>query len=337
MKLYPNQLPAHLETGNWKSGYLIFGEDQALVDQHRDRIVNSIAGPNAMQEMQLDKIEATDLSQQPGLLESLVRAQSFFGGKRVVCLEKASDQHNKLIFSQLDEWKEGFAHIIVTSSRLRPSSPLRKRFESDTDLAAIGIYTENLNQQDVSFLLKEANLTNVDADAMKLLVAVVEEQEPSTIKSLIEKLALYKYEDLAPLSEEEISACVPEFGEAGLDKLLEAVADRKLEEVGLLYRKLSKQDSEPVRVCLFSKRKFRNILTVASHASGPEAGLSKIKPPLFGPRRNNILRQSRLWGASGAEWALLELTKVDQIIRGSGTKPVEVIMERTLHRIAGYH
>ncbi len=336
MKLYPNQLPGHLQSSNRKSGYLIFGENQALVDQYRDRIVDTIAGPNAMQELRLDKIDASDLGQQPNLLGSLVRAQSFFGGKRVVCLEKGADQHNKIIFSELDEWKEGFAHIIITASRLRPASSLRKRFENDQNLVAVGVYTDHLDSRDISLLLKEANLVNIDSDAMKLLISVAEEQEPSTIKALIEKLALYKYEDPTSLTEEDIRVCVPEFGEAGLDRLVESVANRELKEIGLLYRKLSKQDSDPVRVCLFFKRKFRNILTVASHKKGPEAGLTKIKPPLFGPRRQNMLRQATLWGATGAERALLELTRVDKIIRGAGTKPVEAIMERTLHRIAGF-
>ena len=336
MKLYPNQLPGHLQTGNWKNGYLIFGEDQALINQHRDRIVDSIAGPNAMQELRFDKIDSSDLAQQPNLLGSQVKAQSFFGGKRVICLEKGSDQHSKLIFAELDEWKEGFAHIIITSSRLRPASSLRKRFESDQNLASMGVYTDHLDNRDIAFLLKEANLANIDSDTMKFLVSVAEEQEPSTFKSLVQKLALYKFEDTTPLTEEDIRACAPEFGEAGLDRLVESVANKEIKDIGLLFRKLSKQDSDPVRVCLFFKRKFRNILTIASHKQGPEEGLKKIKPPLFGPRRQNMLRQSALWGTSGAERALLELTRVDKILRGSGTKPVEAIIERTLLRIASF-
>lgn len=336
MKLYPNQLPGHLQTGNWKSGYLIFGEDQALIAQHRDRIVNSIAGPNAMQDLCLEKIEASDLTQQPNLLGSQIKAQSFFGGKRVVCLEQGTDQQSKIILKELDEWKEGFAHIIVTSGRLKPTSPLRKRFESDQNLAVMGVYTDRLDNRDIALLLKEENLANVDSDAVKFLVSVAEEQEPSTFKTLVKKLALYKFEDPTPLNEEDIRACIPEFGEAGLDRLVESVANRELREIGPLFRKLSKQDSDPVRVCLFFKRKFRNILTVASHKQGPQAGLAKIKPPLFGPRRQNTLRQSALWGISGAERALRELARVDKIIRGAGTKPVEAIMERTLHRIASF-
>ena len=336
MKLYPNQLPGHLQTGNWKYGYLIFGEDQALIDQHRDRIVAAIAGPDAMQELRFDKIEAGDLTQQPNLLGSQVKAQSFFGGKRVVCLEKGSDQQSKVILAVLDEWKEGFAHLIVTSSRLRPTSSLRKRFESDQNLAAMGVYTEHLDNRDITFLLKEAKLTNIDSEAMKFLVSVAEEQEPSTFKSLIQKLALYKFEDPTPLTEEDIRGCIPEFGEAGLDRLVDTVANRDIREIGPLFRKLSKQDSDPVRICLFSKRKFRNILTVASHKQGPMEGLKKIKPPLFGPRRQNMLRQATLWGTGGAERALLELTQVDKLLRGSGTKPVAAIIERTLLRIASF-
>ncbi len=338
MKLYPNQLPGHLQASkNWKSGYLIFGDDQALVDQNRDRIVEAIAGSNAMQDMRLDKIEATEFSQQPRLLGSLIKAQSFFGGTRVVCIDKGSDQHNKILFAELDEWKEGFAHIVITANRLKPASALRKRFENDKNLVSLGIYTDHLDSRDISLLLKEAHLTNIETDALNFLVSVAKEQEPSIFKSLIHKLVLYKFEDTTPLSIDDIKSCIPEYGEAGLDRLMDSVANRKRQDIGPLFRKLTKQDREPVRVCLFAKSKFRNILTVASHEKGPDVGITKIKPPLFGPRQQSMLRQAALWGTAGAEWALLELIEVDKIIRGAGSKPVEAIMERTLHRIAGYH
>ncbi len=336
MKLYPAGLSTHLANKkNWKKAYLIFGRDEAYVDQLKDKVIEKVAGPNAAQEFRLERIAATDLVSDPNTLRSLVEAQGFFGGQRMVCVHKATEQNSKAIFWALDSWKPGHAVIVITASQLRAGSTLRKKFDSAKDLVSLGVYVERLNRSDLASSLQEAGLNNLAPGVLEYLEAVVSEQEPAVVRSLIAKLALYKLNDESKLTDEDIRACAPEAGERGLNELIEAVADRNRAQVSPILRKLSRQDREPVKTCIVAKQKFRGILAVVSHKEGKEAGISGLVPPVFGSRRDRIRDQANKWSASAAAKALIELAELDRSLRRPGVKPSDAVVERTLLRITG--
>jgi len=119
MNLYLRNLKGHLaKDSNWKRGYLIYGADESTVSQIKDTIINAVVGPNAAKDFRLDRLGGDDLVGNSSHLKSLVEAQSFFGGRRAVLVQKATPQNAKAIFAALDDWKPGYAHVV---SLPRPS------------------------------------------------------------------------------------------------------------------------------------------------------------------------------------------------------------------------
>jgi DNA polymerase-3 subunit delta len=90
-----------------------------------------------------------------------------------------------------------------------------------------------------------------------------------------------------------------------------------------------------VALCIGAMRHFRTLYAVASHPGGPGEGIGRLRPPVFGPRRDRILRQAQGWGAAKLQDALTLLTDTDLQLRSAGrTAPDMALVERTLIRLA---
>jgi DNA polymerase-3 subunit delta len=99
-------------------------------------------------------------------------------------------------------------------------------------------------------------------------------------------------------------------------------------------RNLYAQGVTPVTLCIGAMRHFRRLHVVASDPGGPAAGAGRLRPPVFGPRRDKIVRQAGQWGRDRLEKALTALTDVDLQLRSASTAPQNALMERTLIRLA---
>ena len=154
------------------------------------------------------------------------------------------------------------------------------------------------------------------------------------MQRLLEKLALYKGEDRSEVSSDDVEACAPLAEQTMLDQLLEHVADRQSSRISPAFRQISGRNSDPVTICILAQYMFRRIHQVAIDPGGPDAGVAGLRPPVFGPRRSRLLRQARMWGERGAEYALKELLAADQALRSGRKVPAGPLVERVLIRIA---
>jgi DNA polymerase-3 subunit delta len=60
-----------------------------------------------------------------------------------------------------------------------------------------------------------------------------------------------------------------------------------------------------------------------------------MRPPVFGPRRDRMIRQAQLWRAERLEIALGMLTDTDLQLRSAGQRaPAMAVVERSLVRLA---
>ena len=81
-------------------------------------------------------------------------------------------------------------------------------------------------------------------------------------------------------------------------------------------------------------RHFRLLHAAACDPQGPDVGLSRTRPPIFGPRKDRLVRQARAWGNIRLEKALSELMDTDLILRSSKPVPTMAVVERTFIRLA---
>ncbi len=335
MKLTGSAAHGYLKAPDPKHmGVLIFGADAMRVAGKRQEAILALVGPNGDEEMRLTRIAAADLRKDPALLGDAIKAQGFFPGHRVAFVEDATDGLAKIIDAALSDWQPGDAQVIVTAGQLTAKSALRKLFEGHANAAAIGIYDDPPSRDEINAALHQAGLDSNSRDVMDQLFALASSLEPGDFRQAIEKLGLYKRGDSDPLSVEDVMACAPQSADVDVDDVLEVVALGQADQLGPVLRNLYAQGVAPVTLCIGATRYFRQLHAVASDPGGAAAGAGRLRPPVFGPRRDKIVRVAGNWGRERLERALTALTDTDLQMRSAGATPDQALMERALIRLA---
>lgn len=316
------------------SGFLIYGTDPMRVAMKRQQAVAAIVGPQGEAEMRLTRIAAADLRRDPALLMDAVKAQGFFPGPRVALVEDAGDGLAPVIGAALADWRGGDAQIIVTAGLLAAKSALRKLFETHPNAPAIALYDDPPSQSEIEDELRRAGLAAVDPGAMKDLVALSRDLDPGDFRQTVEKIGLYKWGDSTPLTGAEVAACAPATVEAEVDDVLHASAEGRRRDVGTLMRRLEGQGVTPVTLAIRALQHFRALHAAASDPGGPAAGIARMRPPVFGPRRDRMLRQAQGLGVDRLEQALALIVETDLTLRSTSKAPGMALVERMLLRLA---
>ena len=312
---------------------LIFGADAMRVATARQTAIAALVGPNGEEEMRLTRIPASELRKDAALLDDAVKAQGFFPGHRVAFVEDATETAVKALTAALVDWQAGDAQIVVTAGQLTAKSGLRKLFEVHRNAMAIGIYDDPPNRDDIQSALTAAALPQPSGDVMDALMALAHTLEPGDFRQTIEKVGLYKRGDAEPLSMADVLACAPQSAEVEIDDILDVVTQGRSAEIGPVLRNLYAQGVTPVALCIGATRHFKRLHVVASDPGGAGAGIGRLRPPVFGPRRDKIVKQASHWGRDRLERALMALTDVDLQLRSADSAPQNALMERTLIRL----
>lgn len=318
-----------------RTGLLIYGSDGMRVALRRQEVIAALVGPQGEEEMRLTRIPAADLRKDPAMLLDAIKAQGFFPGPRVAFVEDATDALAQIVTDVLTDWREGDAQVVVTAGQLKASSKLRKLFENHPNAYAVAIYDDPPSRAEIEAILAKSGLRDIGGDAMRDLTTLARELDPGDFRQTMEKLALYKLDDGAPVSSEDIAACAPGSTEADLDDVLHIVAEARSGEIGPVMKRLRAQGVQPVSLCISATRHFRTLYAAASDPGGAAQGIGRVRPPVFGPRRDRMLRQAQQWGADRLEQALTLLTDTDLQLRSAGQHaPDMALVERTLIRLA---
>ena len=315
-------------------GLLIYGADAMRVALKRQEVIATMIGPAGEAEMRLARIAAGDLRRDPAQLADAARAQGFFPGPRVAFVEDATDGLAPVIEAAMADWRPGDAHLVVTAGQLAAKSALRKLFESHPAAHALGLYDDPPSREEIAAALTAAGLTDIDRAAMADLTALAQSLDPGDFRQTVEKIGLYKRGEAGPLTTADVAACAPASVEAEVDDIINAAANGQSALIGPLMRRLDGQGVGAVKVCMDATRHFRALQAAASDPGGPASGLARMRPPVFGPRRDAMQRQAQSLGLRRIEEALAMLIETDLTLRSSSRAPAEALMERTLIRVA---
>ncbi|KMK68734.1 DNA polymerase III subunit delta [Puniceibacterium sp. IMCC21224] len=336
MKLSPRDAPAYFARPDPdKTGLLIYGEDAMRVALKRQQVIAALIGPEGETEMRLTRLLGGDLRKDPAMLLDAVKAQSFFPGPRVAFVEDAADGLAKPVAAALEDWQPGDAQIIVTAGALKATSALRKLFEGHKTAYAVGIYNDPPSRAEIEADLARSGLREVDRSAMDALTALARTLDPGDFRQTVEKVALYKLGDTAPLTPTEVALCAPSSTEAAVDEVLNVVAEGRTAEIGPVMARLQAQGSNAVTLVIMAIRHFRALYAAASDPGGPAQGIARARPPIFGPRREVMQRQAQGWGMTKLEMALGVLTDTDLELRSAGQHaPTMALVERAFIRLS---
>jgi len=335
MKLNARQAMARFSSPDSSSyGLLIHGTDPIRVALKRQEIIAALIGPRGEAEMRLTRIPGASLRKDPALLPDAIRARSFFPGPRVVLVEDLSDALAGSVTETLSDWQEGDARLIATAGRLAARSALRKFFEAHDNVHALGVYDDPPSREEIEADLAKAGLGPAGPDGAAALQTLSRTIGPGDFRQVTEKLALYKLADEEPISAADVEAVAPLSIEAALDDVLNIVAEGRTGEIGPILSRLKSQGVRSVSLCMGAARHFRQLYIAASDPGGVAAGIARLRPPVYGPRRDRLRRQAQAWGPARLEHALTILTSTDLMLRSSTRAPAMAAMERALVRLA---
>ena len=336
MKLNPQNLQKFIDKPDpSRAAILFYGTDTMRVALKRQEYLENLLGPNAEQEMRLTRLTNDEvLKNQSGIFDT-IKSTGFFPGQRAVLVENTTDKASKIIIDCIKAWKPNDAHIVITSGTLKPSSQLRKNFENHEQILAAPIYDNPMTEMEIKKELSRANIQIMDPSVIDIVYGLSKDLEPGDFRNTLEKIYLYKFNDKSPLSAKDISACRPISAEANLDDMIYAVADGKTHKISSIFNRLKAQGVQPVTLCLSFQRHFKLLLRLSIYEGTQSEAISNQKPPIFGPRRNIILNQLKLWNVKNLKTALAYFVELDIGLRSISTQsPVEAITERTLIRVA---
>ncbi|WP_292287168.1 DNA polymerase III subunit delta [Marivita sp.] len=336
MKLSPREASGYFARPDpGKCGLLIHGEDAMRVALKRQEVIAALIGPEGEGEMRLTRIPAADLRKEPALLGDAIKAVGFFPGPRVAFVEEASDSVAKAVAAAVEDWQPGDAQIVVTAGQLPAKSALRKLFEGHSNAYAAALYNDPPSRAEIEAELTRAGLLRPDGAAMELLTSLSRELDPGDFRQTLEKIALYKLADDTPLAPDEVTLCAPGSTEADLDDVLNIVAEGRTGEIGPVMARLEAQGTAAVTLLIMAVRHFRALHTAASDPGGVGQGMGRLRPPVFGPRRDRMSRQAQGWGMYRLEQALQMLLATDLSLRSAGQHgPALAIVERAFIRLA---
>jgi DNA polymerase-3 subunit delta len=316
------------------AGLLIFGMDAEKISTRRQEVALALVGAAAMEEMRLTRLSASEVRKDPALVLDALKAQGFFPGPRAVLVEDATDGLTPVLQSAVSEWEQGDAYLIVTAASLNARSKLRKVFETPQNFYTIGIYDDPTRPEDVDKILADVSLRNVSIDAKKYILALARDLGLGDLKQVISKLSLYKLNDTSVIEVADVEACAPATLDADIDDILHLVAEARSDEVSPTLSRLAGQGVNPTALCIGATRHFRMLHAAVSDPQGPDVGFSRARPPVFGPRKDRLVRQARGWGGARLEKALQELMDTDLMLRSSRPVPDMAVVERAFIRLA---
>lgn len=316
-----------------KSGLLIFGADAMRVALKRQEVIAALIGPDGEGEMRLTRIPASDLRKDPAALIDAIKAQGFFPGPRVAFVEDATDGLTQTILTALAEWRPGDAQIIVTAGALTAKSNLKTLFEKHPTAFCAALYDDPPSREEIEDALKKAGLTAIDREAMVDLSNLARALDPGDFRQTLEKIALYKWGDLSPLTPAEVAALAPATIEAEVDDLITAVADGRAADIGPLMRRLEGQGTSAVTLCIAAMRYFRGLHAAASDPAGVASGIARLRGVPF-KARDAMTRHAASWGQKKLEEAMSLLVETDLTLRSASRAPTLALMERALLRLA---
>ena len=322
---------------------LLYGPDAGLVRERSNRLAKTIVD-DLSDPFRVVELTDANLKQDPARLADEAAAMSMIGGRRLVRVRGASDGLAKIFRGLLDAPHPiGDALILVEAGELGPRSTLRRAFEDAGTAAALPCYADDAGtlERVIRDTLKSAGLA-ADPAAAAFLIDHLGVDRGVTLREL-EKLCLYMSADLksaartlAPVTLEDVQACIGEAGGASLDALIDAAASGDL--AGLDANLARARDADLNAVAILSALN-RHLLQLHQVLGQTEAGghldttLRGLRPPVHFSRQAALKRQCQLWSRRRPDRALALVMEADAACKTTGM-PDRALCGQTLIRIA---
>jgi DNA polymerase-3 subunit delta len=182
--------------------------------------------------------------------------------------------------------------------------------------------------------LQEEGVATAGDEAVDALAAFAETADAAEVRAVARSLALYALDAPAPVTAAELQALLPATIDGEVDTVVAAVAERRAAAALSAFARVAAQGAGASSVASALGRHFRQIHAVASAPDGPEAAIGRLRPPVYGPRRDALSRAVRAWPPRLSETALEMILETEFTLRSTGGPPDRAVVERLLVRLS---
>ncbi len=320
---------------------LLYGADRGLSRERAEALIEKfgVADDDPFAKTSLNE---EDVSGDPARLGDEMRAMSLTGGARVIRIRVTGEAASAGIASVLaeidaEELKPA-AKLIVEAGELRPSSTLRKAFEGAKRAAAAPAYADN--RRDLTVLADEvlgaAGLA-LSNEARAVLLPHLE-GDRAMARQELEKLALYLADsDSGTVRAEDVEAVCAGAEPASLGEFAAAAASGDAATADRALRLAQGAGVAPVAACRALSNHLLRIADIRAKMDQRwpiDRAVASSGPPVFGPRRDELLRQVRQWNDERLGAALSATLACERALKAAGGGADQAVIGRAAFEVA---
>ena len=334
MKLNTDQLlkMVNREAENLR-GALLFGPDQGLIAETVTQCIEKFAGQPANPFL-LAELSPSQIKADPCLLSDELNTLPMLGTKKIIVVRHPADSFAEDIKAALSNRIES-CFLLTIAGELPPRSKLRKVFEQNANVAAVGCYFDDGNK--VQLLINqifEKNECFIDSDA-SLMLANRLGNDRLVSRSEIEKLTLF----VGPggsASIDDVSAVIGDHSLLSLEGIVLNTADGNSSQADQATARALSEGVSPIQVLRALQNHFQRLHAVIGQINGgvpTKTALEELKPPIFFKVKPRFQRQCEAWSIKRLNLAMNLILNSERQCKKTGA-PTHAICQRIVLLLA---
>lgn len=299
----------HIKTGEFKSVYLIYGEEEYLKKQYRDRLRSAIVGDDTMNYSYFegDKIQIKDVF-------AIADTMPFFAGKRLIIIENSGfiKSSNEELADYIKAIPDYLIMVFIESA-VDKRNKVYKAINEQGYITEMNTPSTGQLQAWIISILKADGKT-MGADAVSLLLSKTG-AGMDLIKTELEKLTAYCIDRSQITAKDVEEVCVAQTTNKIFD-MVAAIAMKNTDLALKYYYDLLTLKEPPMRILYLIVRQFNGLLQTKD---GISRGMSQsemakaigVAPFVVG----KYLGQSKLFTEEQLKSALEESAQVEEDVK----------------------
>jgi len=320
------------------SSVLIYGPDEGLVRERADQLSKQVC-EDMTDPFNVARPNLSQILEDPALLLDEMLAMSMIGGRRLIRLDSVEEKLAPCLTQTLKGAPTGVDSnlLVVTAGNLKPTSKIRKLFETAKNAVAIPCYADT--PRDVEGLIHEvlgAQNLRAEPEAINFLVENLGSDRIIS-RSELEKVALFAGDrDNRTISLDEVITLIGDSAGLTLNDIASAATGGDLIKLDRLLERAQTQGENAIAILRAVSRRIQQFHLVKGLVEGgqsTDAAVGKLRPPLFFKEKDIFKGHLFLWNSHKLGKALILLSEAELGCKTTGF-PDTAITSRACIQIA---
>ena len=311
---------------------ILFGNNKGAISLLQKQCAQAVCG-DVKDAFRYAVLEAENLSKDFGEIYAEFHAQSLIGGRRVVLVKNVENSIAAFLKNMLSETKSQNL-LILSSTTLNTRSSLITWAKDRTDVIIVGCYEERDADivADTEKMLREKGLM-IDMPTMQLLCARLSPDKKIN-QGEINKLEMY-LGGRKNVTKEDVKAAVSDVAGANVEDLCYFTAGGNIARATSHFVRLINEGEDASTLVRQISYHFMKLLDCSAQLEKGvtmENVLKTLRPPLMFYRKDEFVRQLKIWHKEHLLDALSKLYDCERECKTTGMPAEELV---SFLRLAG--